>query len=275
MPYSDLIGRGLVLYEHAVMRFYSQEAWGTKGPQEGNNPEIFPTGGGDVQTFAPVVNHQISEIWIAARDFSAQFTAATKVKLVLRSVPASEAWQDPTTPATKVLTNAVWPFLAVSAFGEDTGQRATFDSGGGTNLFHWFRFRFDPVISVSAGQLYAFNFLVVGDPTPEASWFAAVADDELGGSGGDGTVYYGYYKYNPTAPHTDTYSAYGPGSLAFRVYNNEANAHGLTLSGLHIPYEDTDGTKKLHMVLENLDPTTKAAGADGEIVVEIAYTPVS
>ena len=45
----------------------------------------------------------------------------------------------------------------------------------------------------------------------------------------------------------------------------------LTIKGLHIPYEDLDGTKELHVVLKNLSPTSKLSGVDGEVVVRIGH----
>ncbi|MBA7657283.1 hypothetical protein ES703_65218 [subsurface metagenome] len=40
---------------------------------------------------------------------------------------------------------------------------------------------------------------------------------------------------------------------------------------LSIPYEDKDRANKLHVVLENLSPTTKVSGPWGEVSVEIKY----
>ena len=43
------------------------------------------------------------------------------------------------------------------------------------------------------------------------------------------------------------------------------------LDGLGIPYEDLDGTKQLHVVLKNVDPTSKYSGYRGELVLEVEY----
>jgi len=42
----------------------------------------------------------------------------------------------------------------------------------------------------------------------------------------------------------------------------------MELDNLDINYEDLDLTKELHVVLVNLDPTSKVAGASGEVKVE-------
>lgn len=53
--------------------------------------------------------------------------------------------------------------------------------------------------------------------------------------------------------------------------------HYLHVGGLHLPYEDLDETKELHMVLKNLSSSTKAAhpDPDGAVVVEIEYVPAA
>jgi len=45
----------------------------------------------------------------------------------------------------------------------------------------------------------------------------------------------------------------------------------LDIKGLSIPYEDLDRTKELHAILVNLSPTSKDAGAAGEVVIEVGY----
>jgi len=42
----------------------------------------------------------------------------------------------------------------------------------------------------------------------------------------------------------------------------------LDIPNLNIDYVDLDGTKKIHVVLRNLSPTTKNAGATGEVKLE-------
>ena len=43
------------------------------------------------------------------------------------------------------------------------------------------------------------------------------------------------------------------------------------IEGLRLPYVDLNGTKELHVVLENLSPIPKEARADGELVIEVEY----
>ena len=45
------------------------------------------------------------------------------------------------------------------------------------------------------------------------------------------------------------------------------------LRGKEMPYEDKDKTKKLHIVLKNLSPTSKNSGVNGEVVIEVKYEP--
>ena len=45
-------------------------------------------------------------------------------------------------------------------------------------------------------------------------------------------------------------------------------------TGLAIYYEDMDGSKELHLALENLNATAKNAGATGEVVLRIRYEPL-
>ena len=49
------------------------------------------------------------------------------------------------------------------------------------------------------------------------------------------------------------------------------NIYLMNLKGLKIPYEDKDESKELHVLLKNLSPTSKEAGAAGEVVIEIKY----
>jgi len=49
----------------------------------------------------------------------------------------------------------------------------------------------------------------------------------------------------------------------------------LNVKGIDLPYEDLDGTKELHIVLKNLSPTTKGAGADGEVKIKVDYEPAA
>ena len=42
----------------------------------------------------------------------------------------------------------------------------------------------------------------------------------------------------------------------------------LDIENINIDYIDVDGTKEIHAVLRNLSPTTKTAGADGEVKLE-------
>lgn len=57
----------------------------------------------------------------------------------------------------------------------------------------------------------------------------------------------------------------------FRI--GSANQYYLNVSSLNILYEDEDGNNELHVSLQNLSPTDKAAGASGYIQVDFKYTP--
>jgi len=57
----------------------------------------------------------------------------------------------------------------------------------------------------------------------------------------------------------------------FRI--NNTNQYYLNVSDLNILYEDEDATNELHISLQNLSPTDKAAGATGEVQLDIKYAP--
>lgn len=49
----------------------------------------------------------------------------------------------------------------------------------------------------------------------------------------------------------------------------------LNIKNINLPYEDLDKTKGLHVILKNLSPTAKNAGASGEVVIEVSYEPAA
>jgi len=49
----------------------------------------------------------------------------------------------------------------------------------------------------------------------------------------------------------------------------------LNIRNINLPYEDLDKTKELHVILKNLSPTSKSAGAGGEVVIEVGYEPAA
>jgi len=51
--------------------------------------------------------------------------------------------------------------------------------------------------------------------------------------------------------------------------------HHINVRNINLPYEDKDKTKELHMLLKNLSPTAKNAGADGEVVIGVKYEPAA
>jgi len=55
----------------------------------------------------------------------------------------------------------------------------------------------------------------------------------------------------------------------------EKHWYRLNIKNINLPYEDKDKTKELHMLLKNLSPTSKEAGADGEVVIEVKYEPAA
>ncbi len=58
---------------------------------------------------------------------------------------------------------------------------------------------------------------------------------------------------------------------AFRI--NNTGQYYQNMSSLNILYEDGDATKELHISLQNLSPTSKNAGATGEVQLDIKYAP--
>ena len=50
-------------------------------------------------------------------------------------------------------------------------------------------------------------------------------------------------------------------------------AYYYAITGLNINYQDLDASNELHLALQNLDAGAKTAGAAGEIVFKITYTP--
>lgn len=53
-----------------------------------------------------------------------------------------------------------------------------------------------------------------------------------------------------------------------------ANQYYLDIRGVDLHYADWDGTKELHLSLQNLSAASKSAGAAGEVVVEVEYEVV-
>ena len=51
-------------------------------------------------------------------------------------------------------------------------------------------------------------------------------------------------------------------------FQQTENQWRLDVENLNIDYIDVDSTKEIHVVLRNLSPTTKTAGADGEVKLE-------
>jgi len=81
-----------------------------------------------------------------------------------------------------------------------------------------------------------------------------------------------------------------PGAVYYvRAYatNNAGTSYGseesftsrhwycLSVRGINLLYEDLDETKELHVILENLSPTSKQAGDAGEVVVGVGYEPAA
>lgn len=58
---------------------------------------------------------------------------------------------------------------------------------------------------------------------------------------------------------------------AFRI--NNTGQYYLNVSNLNILYEDEDSTTELHCSLQNLSPTSKNAGASGEVQLDFKYAP--
>lgn len=58
---------------------------------------------------------------------------------------------------------------------------------------------------------------------------------------------------------------------AFQI--EQTNQYYLNISSLEILYEDADATNEIHCSLQNLSPTSKNAGATGEIQIDFKYAP--
>lgn len=58
---------------------------------------------------------------------------------------------------------------------------------------------------------------------------------------------------------------------AFRI--NDIGQYYLNISDLNILYEDKDSSNEVHCSLQNLSPTSKNAGAAGEVQIDIKYAP--
>ncbi|MCK5601497.1 hypothetical protein KAR91_06505 [Candidatus Pacearchaeota archaeon] len=54
---------------------------------------------------------------------------------------------------------------------------------------------------------------------------------------------------------------------------NNTGQYYLNISDLNILYEDEDETQELHISLQNLSPTDKAAGASGSVQMDVKYAP--
>lgn len=82
------------------------------------------------------------------------------------------------------------------------------------------------------------------------------------------TITAGYERYAVMDPESRSVVAM-KNATELSVY--VGRTYRFVLAGLNIPYEDTDKTKKLHVILKNLSPTAKQAGAGGEVVIEVSY----
>ncbi len=50
-----------------------------------------------------------------------------------------------------------------------------------------------------------------------------------------------------------------------------ANQYYMVINGLSVDYEDLDGSREIHVALQNLDATSKNAGGSGEVTVKFIY----
>jgi len=64
-------------------------------------------------------------------------------------------------------------------------------------------------------------------------------------------------------------------NTGFHLIGAIIEPYRMSLSNLRIPYEDVDQSKELHLKLENLSPTSKSQGEDGEVSIEVTYGPAS
>jgi len=62
---------------------------------------------------------------------------------------------------------------------------------------------------------------------------------------------------------------------AYKYTYRESLHYQLDLKNVDLPYEDLDKTKELHVILNNLSPTAKSAGTNGEVVIEVSYEPAA
>jgi len=64
-------------------------------------------------------------------------------------------------------------------------------------------------------------------------------------------------------------------SSAPELMSSILSSYYLNVKGINLPYEDKDNSKELHVLLKNLSPTSKVAGAAGEVVIEVTYEPAA
>lgn len=92
---------------------------------------------------------------------------------------------------------------------------------------------------------------------------------------------------NPTYTRGTTLDSYDGGSswevypdwreeeYMFEEWGDPVSPYHLNIKNVDLPYEDLDKTKEIHVLLKNLSPTAKNAGADGEVVIEVKYEPAA
>ena len=80
---------------------------------------------------------------------------------------------------------------------------------------------------------------------------------------------YGTDLFEETDLDTDRFIASVELNLPTYGFQQTTNQWRLDIENLNIDYVDVDGTKEIHVVLRNLSPTTKNAGATGEVKLEL------
>jgi len=80
---------------------------------------------------------------------------------------------------------------------------------------------------------------------------------------------YGTDQFENAVLGTDRYIGLVDLNLALYGITQTTSQYRLDARNLDIAYEDLDATKELHLVLKNIDPTSKLASSSGEVKLEI------
>jgi len=81
-------------------------------------------------------------------------------------------------------------------------------------------------------------------------------------------ILYGTDDFEETDLDEDRFISYTEFNLPKYGFTQTTGQYRMDIEALNIDYEDLDGTREIHAVLKNLDPTAKVAGSSGEVKIE-------